>query len=117
MTEEPDATDSTCLGEPDAASRGQGGSPPLLAMRVPRPGPGLLGPLLLPLLLAGGCGALSFQLPAQTRKCLKEEMHRDVMVTGEYEVSEAGAPGARTDLRVRAPRDSPPHPRTLPPHG
>ncbi|XP_030424528.1 transmembrane emp24 domain-containing protein 10-like [Gopherus flavomarginatus] len=69
-------------------------------MRVPRPGPGLLGPLLLPLLLAGGCGALSFQLPAQTRKCLKEEMHRDVMVTGEYEVSEAGAPGARTDLRV-----------------
>ncbi|XP_020633014.3 transmembrane emp24 domain-containing protein 10 [Pogona vitticeps] len=49
---------------------------------------------------AGGCQGLSFQLPPQTRKCLKEELHRDVMVTGQYEVSEAAAPGIRTDLRV-----------------
>ncbi|XP_063002287.1 transmembrane emp24 domain-containing protein 10-like [Elgaria multicarinata webbii] len=63
--------------------------------------PGLLGPWVLVLSLsAGGCQALSFQLPPQTRKCLKEELHRDVMVTGEYEVSEAAAPGIRTDLRV-----------------
>lgn len=66
-------------------------------MRVP----GLLGPLALVLaLVAGGCHGLSFHLQPQTRKCLKEELHRDVMVTGEYEVSEATAPGLRTDLRV-----------------
>ncbi|XP_060614189.2 transmembrane emp24 domain-containing protein 10-like [Anolis sagrei] len=55
---------------------------------------------LLALLWAGGCLGLSFHLPPQTRKCLKEELHRDVMVTGEYEVSEAAAPGVRADLRV-----------------
>nr|XP_060614189.1 transmembrane emp24 domain-containing protein 10-like [Anolis sagrei ordinatus] len=57
-------------------------------------------PGLLALLWAGGCLGLSFHLPPQTRKCLKEELHRDVMVTGEYEVSEAAAPGVRADLRV-----------------
>ncbi|XP_008122317.1 transmembrane emp24 domain-containing protein 10 [Anolis carolinensis] len=55
---------------------------------------------LLALLWAGGCLGLSFHLPPQARKCLKEELHRDVMVTGEYEVSEAAAPGIRADLRV-----------------
>ncbi|CAI5798022.1 transmembrane emp24 domain-containing protein 10-like [Podarcis muralis] len=62
--------------------------------------PGLLGPLALLAFSAGGCQGLSFQLPPQTRKCLKEELHRDVMVTGEFVVSEATAPGIRTDLRV-----------------
>uniref|UniRef100_A0A8D0E549 GOLD domain-containing protein n=1 Tax=Salvator merianae TaxID=96440 RepID=A0A8D0E549_SALMN len=60
------------------------------------------GPLAL-LLLAlsvGACKGLSFHLPPQARKCLKEELHRDVMVTGEYVVSEATAPGISTDLQV-----------------
>lgn len=63
-------------------------------------GPGLLGPLLL-LLVSSGCRGLQFHLPPHSRKCLHEELHRDVMVTGEYEVSEAAAPGIKTDLRVR----------------
>lgn len=77
------------------ACRGRDSGP---AMRVP----GLLAPLLALLLVlgAGSCHGLSFHLPPQSRKCLKEELHRDVMVTGEYEVSEAAAPGVRTDLRV-----------------
>lgn len=74
-------------------------------------GPGLLGPLTLMLALGlGGVHGLSFHLPPQTRKCLKEELHRDVMVTGEYEVSEAAAPGVRTDLRVSGSGLSRPHP-------
>ncbi|KAL7978246.1 hypothetical protein Chor_014785, partial [Crotalus horridus] len=61
----------------------------------------LLGPWAVLLALAAGrCRGLSFHLPPLSRKCLKEELHRDVMVTGEYEVSEAAAPGIRTNLKV-----------------
>ena len=42
--------------------------------------------------------ALRFHLPANQRKCLKEEIHKDVLVTGEYELSEA--PGQKTTLLV-----------------
>lgn len=63
--------------------------------------PVLLGPWAVLLALsAGRCRGLSFHLPPLSRKCLKEELHRDVMVTGEYEVSEAAAPGIRTNLKV-----------------
>ncbi|XP_032872366.1 transmembrane protein Tmp21-like [Amblyraja radiata] len=65
-------------------------------------------PLLLPvalalaaitlLRLAHPAAAVSFHLPANARKCLREEIHKDVLVTGEYELSEQ--PGGRTDLKV-----------------
>jgi len=42
--------------------------------------------------------SLRFHLQPQTKRCLKEEMRKDVLVTGEYELSEA--PGQRTDLMV-----------------
>ncbi|XP_019406680.1 PREDICTED: transmembrane emp24 domain-containing protein 10 [Crocodylus porosus] len=45
--------------------------------------------LLLLLLLAGPARPISFQLPGKARKCLREEIHRDTLVTGEYEI---GAP-------------------------
>uniref|UniRef100_A0A8C5MIQ1 GOLD domain-containing protein n=1 Tax=Leptobrachium leishanense TaxID=445787 RepID=A0A8C5MIQ1_9ANUR len=48
-------------------------------------------PLLLflsPCILLPGTGAISFYLPTQGKKCLKEEIHKDVLVTGEYEVAE-----------------------------
>nr|CAB3267018.1 transmembrane emp24 domain-containing protein 10-like [Phallusia mammillata] len=32
--------------------------------------------------------ALNFQLPADTEKCLREEIHKDVLVTGDYDVSQ-----------------------------
>jgi len=41
---------------------------------------------------------LRFHLQPQTKRCLKEEMRKDVLVTGEYELTEA--PGQRTDLMV-----------------
>ncbi|KAJ6654270.1 hypothetical protein lerEdw1_007367 [Lerista edwardsae] len=66
--------------------------------------PGLLGPLLLLLVLSSGCWGLQFYLPPHSRKCLHEELRKDVMVTGEYEVSEAAAPGIKTDLRIRDSR-------------
>ena len=41
---------------------------------------------------------LIFHLPANQKKCLKEEIHKDVLVTGEYELTEA--PGQTANLRV-----------------
>ena len=41
---------------------------------------------------------LMFNLGRNQRKCLKEEIHKDVLVTGEYEISDA--PGQQANLRV-----------------
>lgn len=41
---------------------------------------------------------VSFYLPVNSRKCLREEIHKDVLVTGEYEVSEQ--PNTKTNLKV-----------------
>ena len=43
--------------------------------------------------------ALMFHLSPNQKKCLKEEIHKDVLVTGEYELSDA--PGQKTNLAVR----------------
>jgi hypothetical protein len=40
-----------------------------------------------------------FELQPNGRKCLREEVQKDVLVTGEYEISEV--PGQRTDVKVR----------------
>lgn len=42
--------------------------------------------------------SLSFTLPSGAKKCLKEEVHKDVLVTGEYRLSEA--PHQKTHLKV-----------------
>jgi hypothetical protein len=42
--------------------------------------------------------SLRFHLPPNTKRCLKEEMRKDVLVTGQYDLSDA--PGQRTDLSV-----------------
>lgn len=77
-------------------------------MPLPPPGrPRLrLAPLLALLLLAGPARPISFQLPGKARKCLREEIHRDTLVTGEYEI---GAPpgsssGPSANLKVRPRR-------------
>ncbi len=41
---------------------------------------------------------LSFMLPPNVKKCLQEEIHKDVLVTGDYKLS--GAPGHKTLLLV-----------------
>ncbi|XP_055487047.1 transmembrane emp24 domain-containing protein 10-like [Leucoraja erinacea] len=70
----------------------------------PSPSPCPLLPVALALAaitllrLAHPAAAVSFHLPANARKCLREEIHKDVLVTGEYELSEQ--PGGRTDLKV-----------------
>ncbi|XP_034964173.1 transmembrane emp24 domain-containing protein 10 [Zootoca vivipara] len=67
--------------------------PLLLPLSLPGgrspPRPASLPPLLALLLLAllpGPVRPISFQLPGKARKCLREEIHRDMLVTGEYEV-------------------------------
>ncbi|NXU57076.1 TMEDA protein, partial [Turnix velox] len=56
----------------------------------PRSGqPPLQALLLLLLVLLDPVRSISFQLPGKARKCLREEIHRDTLVTGEYEI---GAP-------------------------
>uniref|UniRef100_A0A8C7F8Z8 Transmembrane p24 trafficking protein 10 n=1 Tax=Oncorhynchus kisutch TaxID=8019 RepID=A0A8C7F8Z8_ONCKI len=42
--------------------------------------------------------SITFYLPVNHRKCLREEIHKDVLVTGEYEVSEQ--PNAKTNLKI-----------------
>jgi len=42
--------------------------------------------------------ALRFHLQPNTKRCLKEEMRKDVLVTGEYTLSDAN--GQRTDLTI-----------------
>ena len=49
--------------------------------------------------------ALSFTLPPGQEKCLREEVHKDVLVTGEYRLSDA--PQQKTHLTV-SPYFSPP---------
>lgn len=41
---------------------------------------------------------LMFDLQPNGRKCLREEVQKDALVTGDYEISEV--PGQRTDLKV-----------------
>lgn len=42
--------------------------------------------------------SITFYLPVNLRKCLREEIHKDVLVTGEYQVSEQ--PNAKTNLKI-----------------
>lgn len=42
--------------------------------------------------------SITFYLPVNLRKCLREEIHKDVLVTGEYEVSDQ--PNAKTNLKI-----------------
>jgi len=54
---------------------------------------------LLLLLFVWNVNGLMMELPPNGRKCLREEVQKDVLVTGEYEISEV--PGQRTDLIVK----------------
>lgn len=53
--------------------------------------------LLLPVLIES-VSSISFSLPVNSRKCLREEIHKDVLVTGEYEISEQA--NTKTNLKV-----------------
>lgn len=44
------------------------------------------------------CQGISFTLEAGSQKCLREEIHKDMVVTGEFKVTEA--PGQKVDLKV-----------------
>ena len=59
--------------------------------------------LLLLLLGPSSVLAISFHLPVNSRKCLREEIHKDLLVTGAYEITDqsGGAGGLRTHLKVR----------------
>nr|XP_020649549.1 transmembrane emp24 domain-containing protein 10 [Pogona vitticeps] len=54
--------------------------------------------LLLLVSLPGPGRPISFHLPGKARKCLREEIHRDMLVTGEYEV--APPPEILCDLNI-----------------
>ncbi|CAF0859655.1 unnamed protein product [Rotaria sp. Silwood1] len=59
----------------------------------------MLRTLTIFLLLIESINSISFHLPINTRKCLKEEIHKDTMVTGEYDVTVL--PGLTTHLDVK----------------
>lgn len=66
-------------------------------------GPSPLAVLVLFLLGPSSVLAISFHLPVNSRKCLREEIHKDLLVTGAYEITDqsGGAGGLRTHLKVR----------------
>ena len=52
-------------------------------------------------ILFGLVNGLSFVLEAGVKRCIKEEVHKDVLVVGEYEFSDVGrTPGQVTDILV-----------------
>ncbi|CAF0781800.1 unnamed protein product [Adineta steineri] len=55
--------------------------------------------LIFPIFLIGYTYSISFTLPVSTRKCLKEEVHKDTMVTGDYDIT--SLPGLSTHLEVK----------------
>ena len=59
---------------------------------------GLVVVFLCFLAFAGRGKAISFRLEPEVRKCVKEEVHKDVLVVGEYRLSEVA--GQKTDLVV-----------------
>ena len=44
------------------------------------------------------CSGISFHLEPDTRKCLREEVHADVLVVGEYTLEEVH--GQKTNIEV-----------------
>lgn len=56
------------------------------------------------LALATKSHAISFRLEPEFRKCIREEVHKDVLVVGEYRLSEVE--GQQTDLVVRVGKAS-----------
>ncbi|XP_025775150.1 transmembrane emp24 domain-containing protein 10 [Puma concolor] len=65
-------------------------------------GPSPLAVLVLFLLGPSSVLAISFHLPVNSRKCLREEIHKDLLVTGAYEITDqsGGAGGLRTHLKI-----------------
>ncbi len=47
----------------------------------------LLLSLTLAVLFSWGADGLMFHLEPNTRKCLKEEIHKGILVTGDYDIS------------------------------
>jgi len=53
---------------------------------------------VLGLVLLGYADSLMFHLQPGAQKCLREEIHKDVLVSGDYEITEV--PGQTVDLAV-----------------
>lgn len=87
------------------APGGERGSGTMSGLSGPlsRPGPRPSALLFLFLLGPSSVAAISFHLPVNSRKCLREEIHKDLLVTGAYEITDqsGGAGGLRTHLKVR----------------
>lgn len=87
------------------APGGERGSGTMSGLSGPLSWPGPLLSALLFLFLLGPSSVLgiSFHLPVNSRKCLREEIHKDLLVTGAYEITDqsGGAGGLRTHLKVR----------------
>lgn len=58
----------------------------------------LVRSLFFCLIFSSAAYGLMFELQPNGRKCLREEVQKDVLVTGDYEISEV--PGQRTDIKV-----------------
>ena len=58
----------------------------------------LIARVLVVLVCTYSATGISFQISPDERKCIREEVHKDVLVVGEYKLSEV--PNQRTDILV-----------------
>ena len=56
---------------------------------------------LLVAVIAATCHAVTFELLATQKECLLEDIHSDVLVVGEYEITDG--PAMKVDLEVSVP--------------
>ena len=61
----------------------------------------LIASILFVLACTYSTRGISFQISPDERKCIREEVHKDVLVVGEYKLSEV--PNQRTDILVSTP--------------
>lgn len=60
---------------------------------------GAFSAVVLIIALISEVNSLMFHLQPSAQKCLREEIHKDVLVSGDYEITEV--PGQTVDLHVR----------------
>lgn len=67
--------------------------------------------LLIIFYFTKSCHSISFHLPPDAKKCIRDEVHKNVLVVGNYEVEEITS--LKTNIEVRRSHDLTPLSRDI----